>query len=88
MNRALKGPFREVVYIFDREGDRGAPYWYLVLDCGHGVSRSQPPSLGIHNRLAPKRVRCMWCETGLPSSDPWILIKALGGPTSVTSVRE
>ena len=90
MNRALKLPFREVVYIFDREGARGAPYWYLVLDCGHGVSRSQPPIhagsillKSVASRLAPKRVSCLWCESGSPSRDPWILIKALGGPTSL-----
>ena len=84
------GQFREVVYIFDREGARGGSYWYLVLDCGHGVARSQPPihcgnmlSLGLAARLAPQRVRCLWCETGSPSSDPWILIEALGGPTSL-----
>ncbi len=82
------GPLREVVYIFEREGDRGGGIWHLVLACGHAVARPQhaPPLVRalfepIARRLAPKRVRCHYCESGLAELDPWITIEAFGGPS-------
>jgi hypothetical protein len=32
---------REVVYIFEREGERGGAIWWLVLECGHSVARKR-----------------------------------------------
>ena len=43
---------REVVYIFEREGLRGGPYWRLVLECGHSVAASAT------TRGASQRSRC------------------------------
>ena len=43
----LSGPLREVVYIFEREGERGGGFWWLVLACGHAVARKRVmPSVG------------------------------------------
>jgi len=87
---ALAGPLRGVVYIFEREGARGGGFWWLVLECGHAVSRKR--FVGNHwtgmaqlmfkplsERLAPKRVQCHYCGSGSERQDPWIMIKALGG---------
>lgn len=88
----LAGPLREVVYIFEREGDRGGGYWWLVLGCGHAVARTRHVPRGpnamahlmftpISQKCAPKRVQCHYCGTGFPTGDPWALVKSLGGPT-------
>lgn len=88
----LAGPRRDVVYIFEREGDRGGSYWLLVLDCGHSATRlrlntSDPLAALTHalfrplaEKLAPKRVQCMYCGSGCEKGDPWVLIEAFGGP--------
>lgn len=88
----LAGPLREVVYIFEREGDRGGGYWWLVLVCGHAVARKRTVAnhwtamvhlmfRPIEEKLAPKRVQCHYCGSGSAKQDPWIMVKALGGPT-------
>jgi hypothetical protein len=90
---ALSGPLCKVVYIFEREGDRDGGYWLLVLDCGHFVARKRymANSLAavaqlmfkpLAQKLAPKRVQCHSCGAGNAKADPWIMIKALGGPTA------
>lgn len=88
----LDGPRREVVYIFEREGDRGGTYWLLVLACGHSATRRRvtpsdsPGAIArelfrpFSEKLAPKRVQCMYCGSGCAEADPWVLIEALGGP--------
>jgi hypothetical protein len=87
----LAGPLREVVYIFEREGDRGGGYWLLVLACGHFVARKRVVARSdtalmhlmfrpIEEKLAPRRAQCHACESGCAESDPWVLIEALGGP--------
>ena len=87
----LEGPLRDVVYIFEREGDRGGGYWRLVLKCGHSVTRkryvARDWSAVVHlmfrplsEKLAPKRVQCHSCGSGSEQRDPWILIEAFGGP--------
>ena len=86
----LDGPFREVVYIFERDGDRGGAYWWLVLSCGHCVARSRYVakdwSAMVHamfrplsEKVAPKRCRCHSCGSGQPALDPAVVIKAFGG---------
>jgi hypothetical protein len=86
----LAGPMREVVYIFEREGERGGAIWWLVLSCGHAVARNRHAAKGwsaqvhmllrpLDEKLAPKRVRCHYCGSGLAKQDPWILIKTFGG---------
>lgn len=65
MARLTPHPWREVEYISDRIGPRGARYWWLTLSCGHRAGRPMP----VINRqrilhpapLAPKRVRCIHC---------------------------
>lgn len=85
VSEPITGPFKKVVYIFDRVGERDGRYWYLVLECGHTATRNQPPVHPstifntIESKLAPKKVRCLFCGTGARSRDPWLLIKALGG---------
>lgn len=82
-------PLREVVYIFEREGDRGSPLWLLVLSCGHSITRRRyhPKNLvndmvrPIEEKLAPKRTHCMMCSMGVKHADPAVLIAAFGGPT-------
>lgn len=92
----LAGPRRDVVYIFEREGDRGGAYWLLVLACGHSATRSRvsPRPLNylthmlfrpLSEKLAPRRVQCMYCGAGCEKSDPWILIEVLGGPARSTA---
>jgi hypothetical protein len=87
---SFDGPLREVVYIFEREGDRGGGLWWLVLSCGHSVSRKRftVNSLGqmaqalfrqIEQNLAPKRARCYMCQAGHEPQDPALLIRAFGG---------
>jgi hypothetical protein len=90
--RPLAGPKREVVYIFEREGDHGGTYWLLVLACGHSATRPRinyrDPAVALTHalfrplseKLAPKRVQCMYCGSGCEKHDPWILIEAFGGP--------
>ena len=89
----LAGPKREVVYIFEREGERGGGLWLLVLDCGHAVTRKHcmrtTESLVVSvllrplsEKLAPKRAQCHYCGSGSEKQDPWIMIKALGGDVS------
>ena len=86
----LDGPMRDVVYIFEGEGDRGGGHWRLVLECGHFVARKRyvprKDTVLVHamfrplsEKLAPKRVQCHYCGSGSPKQDPWIMIKALGG---------
>ena len=81
----LSGPLREVVYIFEREGDRGGGYWWLVLACGHAVARKRVmPSVGtmfrpLEEKLAPKRCQCHSCGHGHEKIDPAIMIRAFGG---------
>lgn len=88
----LDGPRREVVYIFEREGDRGGSYWLLVLKCGHSATRHRvnpkDPLAALtyalfrplSAKLAPRRVQCMYCGSGCEKGDPWVLIEAFGGP--------
>lgn len=87
----LAGPLREVVYIFEREGDRGGGYWLLVLSCGHFVARKRYvakewPAMvhmmfrPLSEKLAPKRVQCHYCGSGCEKRDPSILVEAFGGP--------
>jgi hypothetical protein len=85
----LEGPLREVVYIFERAGERGGGYWWLVLGCGHAVARKRyvasPKKVNLmfqrlSDKLAPKRVQCIHCSLGSAPQDPWIRIEALGGP--------
>jgi hypothetical protein len=87
----MAGPWRKVVYIFEREGERSGSIWWLVLECGHAVARprSEVKSWStmvramfepIEKRLAPKRCQCHYCEFGTPKADPWILVEAFGGP--------
>jgi len=81
----LAGPRREVIYIFEREGSCGGPYWLLVLACGHAVSRRRHDSSNfvqtmfrpLSEKLAPRHVRCHYCGMGAEHRDPWILIQAL-----------
>ena len=86
------GPMCEVVYIFEREGERGGGYWWLVLGCGHAVARkryvanswtavAQLMFKPLVEKLAPKRVQCHHCGSGSPKQDPWIMVQAFGGPT-------
>jgi hypothetical protein len=88
----LTGPMRAVVYIFEREGERGGAFWWLVLDCGHAVARKRYTSkrgpaqihllfIPLERKFAPKRAECHYCEAGSPKQDPWIMVRALGGPT-------
>lgn len=87
---ALGGPKRVVVYIFKREGMRGAALWLLVLECGHPVirNRSDPKSWSalaqamfrpLREKLAPQRAQCHRCGAGETPCDPVPLIRALGG---------
>lgn len=89
----MKGPLRDVVYIFEREGDHGGAYWLLVLQCGHSSTRSRAGvkhPLQAMTRLllfrplagmtAPKRVKCFSCGLGQEKIDPAIAIAAFGGP--------
>jgi hypothetical protein len=90
----LAGPLRKVVYIFERDGERGGGIWWLVLECGHSVARKRyvggpGASPMIHllfrpleEKLAPKRCQCFYCAAGHDKIDPWITINAFGGPTS------
>lgn len=90
----LAGPRREVVYIFEREGDRGGSYWLLVLACGHSVTRHRPNPdprkimremlRPLSEKLAPRSVQCMYCGSGCAAGDPWVMIEALGGPARST----
>jgi hypothetical protein len=34
----------------------------------------------LSEKLAPKRVQCMYCGSGCDKQDPWILVEAYGGP--------
>ena len=87
----LAGPMREVVYIFEREGERDGGYWRLVLSCGHSVARkryvAKDDTAMVHamfrplsEKLAPKRAQCFSCGMGSSPCDPWVLIEAFGGP--------
>jgi len=86
----LAGPRRSVVYIFEREGARGAAIWLLVLECEHTAARERtdPKNLSalaqsmfrpLNDKLAPRSVQCHHCGSGTPTHDPTALIKALGG---------
>ncbi len=78
-------PMREVVHIIEREGTHGGALWWLVLECGHSVSRRRVVSKNrpaamfepIERRLAPKHALCLYCQSGAARQDPAILIKAL-----------
>lgn len=82
---SLAGPRREVIYIFEREGSCGGPYWLLVLSCGHAVSRRRHDSSNfaqmmfrpLSEKLAPRHVQCHYCGMGGEQRDPWILIQVL-----------
>jgi hypothetical protein len=81
----LTAPRREVIYIFEREGSCGGPYWLLVLACGHAVSRRRHNSRNfvqtlfrpLSEKLAPRYVQCHYCGMCAEQRDPWILIQAL-----------
>lgn len=86
----LAGPSREVVYIFEREGPRGGPFWLLILECGHSVCRTRRAAKDftglvhalfepLERRLAPRHAQCHCCASGLERQDPWILIGLFGG---------
>ena len=86
----LTGPMREVVYIFERTGERGGGIWWLVLSCGHAVARKRYEAKSwsamvhgmfrpLEEKLAPKRCQCHYCGSGSAKQDPWLLIKAFGG---------
>jgi hypothetical protein len=85
---------REVVYIFERDGDRGGSIWWLVLSCGHSVARPRYVAKGsnvvrdlfkpIESKFAPKRCRCHSCGAGHPTFDPAISIQAFGGGDGTT----
>ena len=90
-NSDLTGPMRKVVYIFEREGERGGGYWRLVLECGHTVARKRYVAKDmvafvsalfrpLSEKLAPKHVQCLSCGMGSAKLDPWLWIEALGGP--------
>jgi hypothetical protein len=81
---------REVVYIFERDGDQGGAIWWLVLVCGHSVARPRHVAKDwssmvralfkpVEASLAPKRCRCHSCGLGQQNLDPAITIKAFGG---------
>lgn len=67
-------PWREVVHIDSGVGVHGGAYWKLTLECGHPAFRRQPSARGdvlraVSLRLfrlpfAPRRVRCLHCDTG------------------------
>ncbi len=87
----LDGPKRKVVYIFEREGDRGGGFWWLVLSCGHAVARKRyvprTDTAVVHamfrplsEKLAPRHAQCHYCGSGSAPIDPWISIEAFGGP--------
>ncbi len=85
------GPMRDVVYIFESEGDRGGAFWFLVLACGHRVARKRyvpSPATAtlmfrpLAEKLAPRRARCCFCEMGCAERDPWSTIEAMGGPSA------
>ncbi len=76
---------QKVIYILERIGSRGGPFWLLVLECGHLVSRTRRVP-NYHNIVAlrtpmgaPKQVKCYHCDSGASSSDPWPTIRALEG---------
>lgn len=81
----LAGPRHEVIYIFEREGSRGGPYWLLVLACGHAVSRRRHDSSNfvqtmfrpLSEKLAPQHAQCHYCGMGAKQCDPWVLIQVL-----------
>lgn len=87
----LAGPLREVVYIIERDGAHGGALWWLVLECGHSVTRKRPITKRswsaiaqalfrpLEEKLAPRRAKCNYCGSNVPTCDPAILIKALGG---------
>lgn len=86
----LAGPLREVVYIFEREGERGGGFWWLVLDCGHAVARKRVVAKHwtamVHlmfkplaEKLAPRRAQCHSCGAGHEKVDPAIMINLFGG---------
>ena len=86
----LAGPLREVVYIFERQGDRGGSFWWLVLDCGHAVARKRYANKSLaalaqlmfrplSEKLAPKRAQCHYCGSGSEKIDPAVMIRAFGG---------
>ena len=86
----LAGPLREVIYIFEREGERGGGYWWLVLECGHSVARKRYVakhwSAMVHlmwkplsEKLAPRRAQCYSCGAGQEKLDPAVMIKLFGG---------
>jgi hypothetical protein len=80
------GPFRKVVYIFEREGTAGGPFWLLVLHSGHHVMRPRHVTTiatlfhPMSRKLAPKRTRCHYCGTGAETHDPAETVRMLGGP--------
>jgi hypothetical protein len=89
----LAGPMREVVYIFEREGSRGGGLWLLVLECGHAVARKRYVAREdtamvnamfrpLAEKFAPKHCQCHYCGSGGASSDPAVMIRALGGDLS------
>lgn len=61
-------PLREVAVIETMDGERGAKLWKLTLSCGHRAFRPQRPITPgnilepIERKLAPKRVRCLFCK--------------------------
>lgn len=85
----LAGPLRDVVYIFEREGERGGAIWWLVLSC-HAVARKRHAAKSwtaaahlmfrpLEEKLAPKRCQCHYCGAGCEKHDPLVMIRAFGG---------
>lgn len=69
-------PWRCVEHIDEQEGTRGGRTWCLTLSCGHHafrpIPRIAPDTFAVvFGKLvrAPRRVRCLFCDAGLPS-DP------------------
>ncbi len=89
------GPMRSVVYIFERQTDRGSALWWLVLECGHSAVRRRYEAKtwsqqvrgmfkSVESKLAPKTARCMSCELGSAQCDPQILIDAFSEREALT----
>lgn len=67
-------PWRDVVHIeIASPGKHGARPWRLTLSCGHSTIRSRGDTMSLRRaetrlfrpvKLAPKRVRCMFCKNG------------------------
>lgn len=65
---------KQVEYIGQSNGPRGGRLWVLLLECGHIVHRPGPTGyisgdwVRKKPKPAPKRVRCAFCDAGVPSA--------------------